>query len=182
MASMKAQKQPERLVTNSATRPRWAMPGGAIFDATGRYRYSLWRCWDPQSPRLVFILLNPSTADATQDDPTLRRCCQFAQGWGYGSVEVVNLFAYRATHPRELRQSPQPVGAENDIHVLAAVQAATRVIVAWGNGGTWQGRDRTLLALLAPTPLYCLGLNQSGQPRHPLYLPGTTAAIAFTQR
>jgi len=124
-------------------------------------------------------MLNPSTADGMRDDPTIRRCRQFAQTWGYGGVEIVNLFAFRATHPRDLRQCAKPIGDENDRYVQAAVDGAARVVVAWGNHGGWMGRDRTLLSQLKSVPLYCLGINQSGQPCHPLYRPQSTALQPF---
>jgi hypothetical protein len=159
------------------------MQGGAIFDATRRYRYSLWRSWEPTAPRLVFVMLNPSTADAHQNDATIRRCIHFAQAWGYGSLEVVNLFALMATCPRQLQQVSDPVGGECDRHLLLAVSQAEQIIVAWGNGGRLHQRDRRVLALLAAhNPsllLYCLGVNQGGQPRHPLYLRRETQPLPF---
>jgi hypothetical protein len=153
---------------------------GAQFDPTGRYRYALWREWNASRPRLTVVMLNPSTADAERDDPTIRRCVQFAQGWGYGSLEVVNLFAYRATCPAGLQQVPDPVGDDNDRALLGAAERAAMLLVAWGNWGQLYGRDRTVLALLAATrPLYCLGINHSGQPRHPLYLRADTQPMLF---
>lgn len=146
------------------------MQGGAVFDATGIYRYLLWRHWGAAA-KLVFVMLNPSTADAQSDDATLRRCIGFAQDWGYGSLEVVNLFAFRATSPQQLRDAADPIGADCDRYLLAATASAEQIVVAWGNGGRLHQRDRAVLELLAPyVPLYCLGLNQAGQPRHPLYL------------
>src|SRR5690242_15488046 len=85
---------------------------GAIFDSSGRYRYSLWRAWSPYHARIVFILLNPSTADEHKHDPTIRRCISFARTWNFGTIEVVNLFAYRATDYRELFKANEPIGAE----------------------------------------------------------------------
>jgi len=160
---------PEDTVTNSVTPVCWSKSGGAIFDPTGFYRYTLWRCWEPDGPKVLFIMLNPSTADGTRDDPTIRRCRRFAQTWGYGGVEIVNLFALRATHPRDLRRSDQPIGSANDGYVRAAVSEVARVVAAWGNHGGWMGRDRTVLRQLVSTPLFCLGRTRSGQPYHPLY-------------
>lgn len=154
---------------------------GAIFDKTGRYRYSLWREWDERLPRIAFVMLNPSTADAVSNDPTIHRCICFAQSWGYGSLEVVNLFAYRATEPRSLKLAKRPVGKENDRYLLEAVQRCDRTVLAWGNWGTLQERDRLVLELLRDRfhHLYCLGMTQANQPRHPLYLKATTELIAF---
>lgn len=152
---------------------------GAQFDPTGLYRCALWREWSASRSRLAVVMLNPSTADATRDDPTIRRCVQFANGWGYGSLEVVNLFAYRTTHPAGLQQVGNPVGDDNDRALLRAAERAAMLLVAWGNWGRLYGRDRIILTLLAAThPLYCLGINNSGQPRHPLYLRADKAAYA----
>jgi len=149
------------------------MQGGAIFDVTGNYRYSLWRQWE-NTAHLVFIMLNPSTADAQTNDATIRRCVGFAQSWGYGSLEVVNLFALRATQPQHLRDAVDPIGSACDHYLLAAAAKAERIVVAWGNWGCLHQRDRSVLMLLAPhTPLHCLGTNQTGQPCHPLYIRRT---------
>ncbi|MDX2214776.1 MAG: DUF1643 domain-containing protein [Oculatellaceae cyanobacterium bins.114] len=143
---------------------------GAIFDPSGTYRYTLWRNWGC-APKVVFVMLNPSTADAEHNDPTIRRCIGLAQAWGFGALEVVNLFAYCATHPTELRQATDPIGIENDRYLLQAVQRSDRTLLAWGNWGYLHQRDRCVLNLLSQqTSLYCLGMNQSGQPRHPLYV------------
>jgi len=151
---------------------------GATFDPTGLYRYSLWRVWNPAGIRVVFIMLNPSTADAGRNDPTIRRCLKFAQQWGYGALEVVNLFAYRTSSPIALRHIENPVGIENDCSVLEAVLRSDCTVVAWGNGGSFQGRDRIVLDLLAQQPaLYCLGITRLGQPRHPLYVKANTRLL-----
>ncbi|MFZ8963264.1 MAG: DUF1643 domain-containing protein, partial [Schleiferiaceae bacterium] len=94
---------------------------GAIFSDCGRYRYRLWRIWDPSLPTLLWILYNPSTADAKVEDPTLRRCMDFTRQWGYGGLTVVNRFAYRATNPRQLNSTIDPVGPENTSHVQNAL-------------------------------------------------------------
>jgi hypothetical protein len=146
---------------------------GARFDATGTYRYTLWRSWDTTRPRLAFVMLNPSTADAEVNDPTIRRCLGFAQAWGYGALEVVNLFALKTPQPSQLSLAADPVGAECDMSIVQAVEQADCTVIAWGNWGGLHGRDRAVLALF-DQPVYCLGRNQSGQPRHPLYLRRTT--------
>ncbi|MBI4782867.1 MAG: DUF1643 domain-containing protein [Oscillatoriophycideae cyanobacterium NC_groundwater_1537_Pr4_S-0.65um_50_18] len=150
---------------------------GAIFDRTKTYRYSLWRSWDDDKPRVAFVMLNPSTADADCNDPTLRRCIGFAQTWGYGSLVVVNLFALRATHPEQLRQVRDPIGQECDRYILAAVSIADCTVVAWGNGGHLKGRDRTVQELIGAA--HCLGVNRSGQPRHPLYARSDSPLMPF---
>ena len=95
---------------------------GAIFDINGRYRYSLWRAWSSYHPRIAFVLLNPSTADEQRNDPTIRRCIGFARAWNFGSMEVVNLFAYRTTDCRELLKIDDPVGEENNYYLIQAVE------------------------------------------------------------
>jgi hypothetical protein len=144
---------------------------GAIFDETGQYRYALWRVWDPERPRLCFVLLNPSTADAEHSDPTIRRCLGFARAWEFGSLEVVNLFAYRATHPADLFRAVDPVGPENDSYIREAVARAARVVVGWGCHGAKHPHSAAVLALMPASYCYCLGVTKSKQPRHPLYLP-----------
>jgi hypothetical protein len=148
------------------------MTRSARFDPTGQYRYLLERQWG-DAPRLAIVMLNPSRADGRVDDPTVRRCMGLAQGWGFGAIAVVNLFAYRSPHPRLLRQVPNPVGPENDAVLGEVAAQAGNILLAWGNGGSLGERDRAVLRLLAPhrARLYCLGRNATGQPRHPLYAP-----------
>lgn len=158
-----------------------SMRMGAIIDATGTYRYSLWREWDANAPRVCFVMLNPSTADATTDDPTIRRCIRFAQFWGYGSLEVVNLFAYRTTTPIDLRHAPNPIGKENDRYCYQASLNATKVIVAWGNWGGLLNRNQTVLNLLFhQQEIDCLGITKPGHPRHPLYIRSNTVPIRYS--
>src|SRR6266480_3666997 len=149
---------------------------GAIFDINARYRYSLWRAWSTYHPRIAFVLLNPSTADEERNDPTIRRCMGFARAWNYGSMEVVNLFAYRATNARELLKVDDPVGEENNYYLIQAVERCSSVVVGWGTKGTLLARDRQVLSLFAGLKdAYCLGITQDGQPRHPLYVKGDTS-------
>jgi hypothetical protein len=149
---------------------------GAIFDSTGRYRYWLWREWRADAPRVGFVMLNPSRADASVDDPTIRRCIRFAQGWGFGRLDVMNLFAYCTAHPQELRCATEPIGHENDAYLVTLSSQVDSLILAWGNGGQWQGRDRQVLRLFADVALspQCLGQTQQQHPKHPLYLKTTT--------
>ena len=153
-------------------------PAGAVFDRTGRYRYRLWRRWAP-GRQVLFVMLNPSTADETTNDPTIRRCAGFARSWGFASLAVVNLFALRATDPARLRAARDPVGCDNDRHIAAAAAAAHAVVVAWGMHGDLHARDRDVLALLAQHRPRCLGLTRDGHPRHPLYLPARTRSRPF---
>src|SRR3989442_12314353 len=147
------------------------MECGAIFDTSGRYRYALWRAWSAYHPRIAFILLNPSTADEQKNDPTIRRCMGFARTWQFGAVEVVNLFAYRATHARELLKVVDPVGKENNRFLMRAVERCSTVVVGWGARGTLLGRNREVLSLLTGrNDVYCLGTTSGGQPRNLLYV------------
>lgn len=152
---------------------------GAEFDPSGCYRYRLWRQWNAAAARLTFIMLNPSTADAQVNDPTIRRCLGFASAGADGSLEVVNLFAFRTPHPHLLQQANDPIGANCDAAILAAVQRSDCVVLAWGNHGQLYGRDQAVLKLLKSQPLHCLGLTQTGQPRHPLYLKQTVQLGRF---
>lgn len=143
----------------------------AIIDPTGMYRYSLWRIWDHNLPKVAFVMLNPSTADHKEDDPTIRRCIGFAKAWGFGSLEVVNLFAYRATNPDELKKCDDPIGTDNDMHIRRAALQTDRIVLAWGTKGGLHGRDRKVKELLSSfTWVYCLDLSKDGYPKHPLYI------------
>jgi hypothetical protein len=146
----------------------------------GNYRYLLGREWNVNKPQITFVMLNPSTADAYQDDSTLRKCINFAQSWGYGSLEVVNLFAYRATKPRDMRQVADPVGSKNNYYLQLATKRAALIIVAWGANGSFQNRNEEVVNLISgQQPLYCLGLTKHGHPRHPLYIKNNTQLIIF---
>ncbi|MGF1480852.1 MAG: DUF1643 domain-containing protein [Cyanophyceae cyanobacterium] len=155
------------------------MKGDAIFDSTGCYRYLLRRWWDEQLPTVGFIMLNPSRADATANDPTIRRCIGFAQLWGYGSLMVANLFAYRATQSKVLAGVADPIGPDNDRHLLALIDQSEQIILAWGDRGMLLNRSQAVLHLLFGKETHCLGQNKTGQPRHPLYIKKATQPTLF---
>lgn len=144
---------------------------GAVFSPCGLYRYRLWRRWDSSAPA-VFLMLNPSTADDIENDPTVERCERRARSMGFGGLEVINLFALRSTDRSALYTHPAPIGPENDSAILAAVYGAGKIICAWGTDGRLQGRDQQVLSLLRGVgiPLYFLRLNKDGTPQHPLYI------------
>ena len=145
---------------------------GAVI--VGDYRYLLWREWDSSNKTVTFIMLNPSRADAEINDPTITRCINFSKSWGYGRLEVVNLFAYRTPKPSLLKQAVKPIGRDNDRHIIESVERSNRVILAWGNHGTWRKQDLYTLELLKNfNHLYSLGVTKKGCPRHPLYLRST---------
>lgn len=159
---------------------RPAATGTAAFSSCGHYRWWLERCWAPQRPRLLFIGLNPSRADRQRDDPTLRRLQAFARDWGYGGLEVLNLFSLVGSAPQLLRRVADPVGADTDAWIRARLEArpGAPLWLGWGNQGSWAGRDLTVLALLEEClagehqrrPCFSLGTTAGGRPRHPLYL------------
>ena len=147
-------------------------PSSAVYSDCERYRYSLTRVWDPQGPRVMFVMLNPSTATEMRNDPTVERCERRARALGYGAFRVTNIFAWRATDPRELRAAADPVGADNDAAILRGADWAGRIIAAWGSHGAHLGRGERVEAMLRAKgmPLFHLGLTRAGHPRHPLYV------------
>lgn len=154
------------------------MERSATFSECGRYRYTLSRIWDDGSARVVFVGLNPSTADERVDDPTIRRCIAFAKAWGFGGVQVLNLFAFRATRPADMLCQPDPVGPDNDHHLTTYAVRAALVVAAWGTLGSHMARDRAVRALLPG--LHCLRLTKHGHPAHPLYLPSDLRPVPWS--
>lgn len=144
----------------------------ATYDPSGRYRYRWSRVWG-EGRRCVFVMLNPSTATAHQLDPTVTRCVGYARAWGYAALEVVNVFAYRSTDPKALREVADPVGDGNDEALVAAGRAGAVVAAGWGVSGAVSGREASVRRLFADQqiPLSALRLTRDGHPGHPLYLP-----------
>lgn len=142
----------------------------------GHYRYWLTRVWETGKPACLFIGLNPSTADASQDDPTIRRCVRFAADWGYGTLHMGNLFAFRATDPKELQKADEPIGVHNNMWLDTLANQAGIIIAAWGNNGAMNGRAWDVRECLQNKGhrLHHLGLTSYSQPKHPLYLKATT--------
>lgn len=125
-------------------------------------------------------MLNPNSADAKINDPTITRCINFAKTWGYGRLEVVNLFAYRTSKPSLLKQATEPIGKGNERYIEESVEKCDRVILAWGNHGTWRQQDIYTLELLKSyNHLYSLGITKKGCPRHPLYLRSNTKPLKY---
>lgn len=176
---------------------------GAHISADGRYRYLLWREWrgtheathwswlggrdgagallgEPKS--CLFIMFNPSTADGTRDDPTIRRCVAFARSWNFERLEVVNLFAFRTSDPAnllELSHRDDPVGPENRQWVERGLEDAGLIVCAWGVHGSHLGQDETMLGWLGRRSCYALGRSKHGHPRHPLYVKASTPLQLF---
>jgi hypothetical protein len=141
----------------------------ATLSPCGLYRYELGRRWADEGLRVLWVMLNPSTADANIDDPTIRRVIDFSQRLGFSALTVVNLYAFRATDPRELNRASDPLGPKNYDYLLANAYLADKIICAWGNPG---GRGKPIA--LECLPLWCMGMTKMGAPKHPLYLPAET--------
>lgn len=152
----------------------------AVFSSCGKYRYALFRVWDSGPTRVMFVGLNPSTADATNDDPTIRRCVAFAKSWGYSGLFMTNLFAYRATAPREMLSAIDPVGSTNDLALTTLASVAKITVAAWGAHGTHRNRHIAVQAMIPN--LHYLRLTKSGHPGHPLYLPGDLQPKPYFQK
>ena len=147
------------------------LPTGAVLSDDGRYRYLLWRNeWHLSTRGLLgFVMLNPSTADARTDDPTIRRCLGFARRLEYGGILVANVFAWRATDPRNLpRSTDEAFGPDNAISLAMVAEVCPVVVAAWGAHPRASDLAQRVLGIVGP--LYCLGTTKSGAPRHPLYI------------
>ena len=151
----------------------------------GRYRYLLTR--PPESMlaergTALFIMLNPSTADAEIDDPTIRRCRGFARDWGCNGLTVANLYAFRATDPSELWKQDDPVGPENNEQLYALAKEYGDVVCAWGaNAKTERAQEVVRILEGAGARLWCLGTTKSGAPRHPLYIKADQPLVEFRE-
>lgn len=150
----------------------------AVLSSDGRYRYRLLRRWDYSLPRLGWVMLNPSTADAKVDDPTILRCMDFADRWGYGGIVVRNLFALRATNPATLLADNDPVGPDNLDH-LEEVKADPLTVAAWGAHRAAADAWGLIGPFLRGVNLVCLGTTKAGAPRHPLYTRADTQPQPF---
>lgn len=160
----------------------------AEFSGCLDYCWSLTREWLEGSGRCCFVMLNPSTADALKDDPTIRRCVDFARRWGHSALDVVNLFPLRTPSPKVLKASTDLLGhayrkpgrmLDADEVVCRVAARARTVVVAWGNDGAWLARDRVVLNLLSNLELHALGITAKGQPWHPLYVPAQTQLVRY---
>lgn len=151
---------------------------GAVISVCGKYRYSLIRTYtsNPVEPFVLFIGLNPSIADSNIDDPTLRRCLGFMEDWNLKSLKMVNLFAFRATDPREMIAQTNPTGLSNDLMILHEIKQAAKIVICWGNKGSHLDRDKEVLEILKQyqDKVFSFGETKTGQPKHPLYLAKTT--------
>ncbi len=153
----------------------------ALFSPCGRYRYTLTRQFVfGKREQVCFVGLNPSTADAERDDPTIRRCRGYAFAWGFDRMVMLNLFAYRSTDPDALRLQEDPVGEDNDRHLRKVSRESELTVIAWGVRGDYLGRDQAVLPLLKD-PHY-LKLTRDGHPQHPLYLKKGLRPKLYSER
>lgn len=141
------------------------------------YRYALWREWAGCKGYVLFICLNPSTADESKDDPTSKRCIAFAKAWGYSGMCIANLFAYRATNPMDMKLAPDPVGPDNDHFLRTWASQSQLVVAAWGAHGSFKGRDKHVKHMLGH--MSCLHVTKDGHPGHPLYLPAALKPVRW---
>ena len=151
----------------------------AFFSKDRKHRYALWRVWDNKLPKVLFIGLNPSTADEVKDDPTIRRCINYAKDWGYGGYIMGNIFAYRSTDPKNLKITNNPIGIDNNSWLIKLHSQASLTIGAWGNHGKYLDRGQEVINLI--DNLYCLKITKEGHPSHPLYLPGNLKPIILNK-
>lgn len=158
---------------------------GATVSECSRYRYDLWRKWNQSLPTLGFCMCNPSTADANQLDPTIRRCLGFAITFGFGGLVVTNLFALRSTDPGALYPDPAgAIGPANDEVIISWMKAVPATIIAWGTHGALGGRAIYMLRMMHDNRVHpwCLKRTQDGHPGHPLYLSSQSKPFLFDQR
>jgi hypothetical protein len=150
----------------------------------GQYRYVLHRMWGDGLP-LTFAMLNPSTADAEQDDPTISRCVGFARREGYDGIRVVNLYAFRATKPADLWRAAEPTGGERNDDLLREIgrqaKGAWPLVAAWGAQPRARGRIAQVLAMPGWDRVIALGVTKDGSPRHPLYVPADAPLMSFRE-
>lgn len=153
----------------------------AIFSPCRKWRYALTRIWDKELPVVQFIGLNPSTADETLDDPTIRRCIGYARDWSFGGLVMTNMFAYRATYPKDMLSQDDPIGPENDAWITTIANRAGKIVAAWGSHGNRRNRDLDIHVLLKGFDVLCFGLTKNSQPKHPLYLKKETELVSWIE-
>lgn len=149
----------------------------AIISKDKIYRYKLSRTWDSTKPTILFIGLNPSIANENVDDPTITRCINFAKDWGYGTLLMANLFAFRSTYPKDIYLIDDPIGKDNDHYLLECVTQSDLIVACWGNNGTYMNREKVITELIPN--LYCLQKNKNGTPHHPLRPPRNIHPLPF---
>ncbi|NOX72446.1 MAG: DUF1643 domain-containing protein [Alphaproteobacteria bacterium] len=153
----------------------------ALYSDCESYRYALTRVWDENGRKVLFVMLNPSTATEVQNDPTVERCERRARALGFGAFRVCNIFAWRATDPKNMRAQDDPVGPENDAAILEGCNWANEIVCAWGTHGEHRARGPEVERIMRTTeqPLSHLGLSKAGHPKHPLYIAYAVKPVAW---
>lgn len=149
----------------------------AVFSSDKRYRYQLKRLWDKNLPCLLFIGLNPSTANAKENDPTIRRLIGFTKAWGYGGFLLCNLYAFCTPSPATLFKQIDPIGVDNDLWIKNSAKRVERVVLMYGNHGIKNDRAKKVIQQFI-TP-YCIAISKQNMPKHPLYLPYTKTPLLY---
>ncbi len=151
---------------------------GAEFSKCGKYRYTLWRIWDKDKPLVMFIGLNPSTANESDDDPTIRRVKRFAADWGFGGVYMMNLFAYISTDPKKLLFNPhEKIGYKNNNYLKEIAGKCEKIIFAWGSFSEAHVRSKEVIEMFPQA--HVLKINNNGSPKHPLYIKADTVPVRY---
>ena len=159
------------MITKSFKTDEW-IHSEATFSDCMNYRYQLLRVWDESLPKIMWLMLNPSTADETKNDPTLQRCENRSRDYGFGGFYVCNIFAYRATDPRDMKAQGNPIGFDNLTYILSTAAQSQKIVCGWGSHGTHKQQGfRVMASVRQCHDLYALRLTAKGEPSHPLYLP-----------
>lgn len=156
------------------------MKKDAKFSEDRRYRYVLSRIWDDSLPKIMFIGLNPSTADENEDDSTINKCINYAKKWNYGGIYMLNLFAFVDTYQNELYYEKDPIGELNNKYLKEYAGLSEKIVVAWGNNGAYKGRSKEVYDMF--NHLYCLKINKTGEPHHPLYISSNIELQEYKRR
>jgi hypothetical protein len=153
-----------------------------LFSPDRRHRYRLIHRWNPgpQEKLILWIGLNPSTADEARLDPTLTRIAAFSRREGFDGFWMANLFALRTPHPKIMMASPDPIGSATDAELLIAAARCARIVAAWGVGGEFSERGAAVARLFVGKKLWCLGSTLTGHPRHPLYVAGKQPLVRWS--
>lgn len=163
--------------------PSWMRRTAVFGGVNDEYRYTLGRAWDDSKPAVMFVMMNPSTASITHNDPSVAKCCRYAADWGYGSLWVGNSYAYRATDQKRLVAMPDPVGPENDKYLIKMADRSSLIVFAYGKPHKilrYRGPEvAKLLSRGGSRPLHVLKLCQDGTPSHPLYLKGNLKPVPW---
>ena len=154
----------------------------AIFSEDKKYRYELIRVWDNSKPKIGFVALNPSIADETENDPTIWKLVRSADGWGYGGIVIVNLFALVTSSPEAMKVASEPIGKENDKHLVKMSKAkdVDKIVAVWGDDGAHLGRADQVKKMFSQ--LWALKISESGQPRHPRFLKSDVEPFLWVQK